>query len=372
MILTTPWWHTPFSSKHLTRITSAFQERNLTYGPHCKNVERDFAKLYGRKHAVAVNSGTSALLCALLSCGIKPGDEVLVPAIGWIATPQAVLAAGASPKFIDVEVSKPIVNLSNICANVTEKTRAIIVVHYNGRIVNTSALKRMYPKIPIIEDTCKAMFSGHKNNLAGSKGDVSCFSFGMISLISGGYGGIALTDCDEIANLLKISRWHGVASKGNRYEINESYELRSFNCKPSDLFFSLVSESLLQLEQRKSDLVERYIKYKQELQPFLDENLRFVEVDVEKGEIPLLVDLMARDSSKLIRILESKGIETCRYHPPLNLGSYLGENQIHTLKHATEFASKSFHLPSGIFRKDLDDEYFRRLKQGLEEYKKGN
>ena len=126
----------------------------------------------------------------------------------------------------------------------------------------------------------------------------------MISLISGGYGGIAITDDEKVASKLKIARWHGVSTEGKIHEQNERYELRSFNCKPSDLFFSLAAVSLSEVEERKRNLINLYNRYREEISQLLDEDLKMVEVDIQANELPLLIDLNSTYSTNLMRCLQ--------------------------------------------------------------------
>lgn len=374
-----PWWFNKFDLLERKKLIQAFDNRNFTYGRTGKNFERNFAKKIGAKYAVVTNSGTSAILMSLISIGIGEGDEVIVPSIGWIATAQAIQLTGARAVIADVQQDKPIININAISKLISKKTKAIIVVHYNGRIVDIKKLKKLIAhkssKIRIIEDCCKSMFSKNKKfndgKFAGTIGEIGCFSLGMISLISSTYGGICITNNKKIYENLKIVRWHGVKFKKNQNLPNEIYKYRSMNFKPSELLFSISSAQLTCFENRKKNLIELYTKYKKLIDEINSPHLSLIEVDIKNGEIPLLIDVFSTKANKLIECLSNYKIQTCRFHAPLYEASYLKNNPKSKIYINSNYFSKfSFHLPSGIYRKDLNEKYFIKLRKILSNFKK--
>ena len=367
-----PWWFNHFGENEKKFLLDSFNNKNFTYGEVCQTFELEFARLIGTKYAVITNSGTSALAMSLIANNIGKGDEVILPSISWIATAQAVQMTGAKVIFVDVEAEKPIINLNCLEKLITSRTKAIIPVHYNGRLVDTNKLKKIInnKKIVIIEDCCKSMFSQNyslsKSNYAGTKGNVGCYSFGMVSLISSIYGGICVTNDKTLYEKLKIIRWHGVEGSKTRNGWNENYKFMSMNFKPSDLLTSISSIQLKEFEERKKYLINLYKKYKKLIDDVNNPKIKLIEVDIENGETPLLIDIISSESHKLRKYLEKNNIYTCRFHPPMHLAKYLlNQRKDHNFINSYNFGKNAFHLPSGVFRKDLNRAYFQKLKKLL-------
>jgi dTDP-4-amino-4,6-dideoxygalactose transaminase len=364
------WWHSKFQETEQKALLSAFQNRDFTTGFIVKEFENKFASLCGRKYAVATNSGTSSIAMALLAADLPLTGEVILPEIGWIATLQAVNFVARKPIFVDVCKDRPVLDIDCLKKEITSNTSAIIPVHYNGRMVPISDIKLAAPNAVIIEDCCKAMFS--KNNLhtdnvdSLSKADMSCYSFGMISLISATYGGLVATDSTELYEKLLEIRWHGVKTSEVFYE-HEQYNYQSFNFKPSGLLFSIANSSVDDALGRIEYLNLIHNKYKQVLNKFEKFGIEIVDVDNTNGEIPLLNDIYYDELPSLIDHLSSNGIETCRLHPPLSGANYLKITNSAGLN-SSRYYRNTAHLPSGIYRDDLNSEYFEILEQTLIKY----
>ena len=359
------WWFTKYSSQDKDNLISAFDNNEFTYGENTRKFEKNFAKKIGSKYAVITNSGTSAIAMALIALDIKKGDEVILPALGWIATAQAILFVGAKPVFVDVMAESPIVQVKNIENKITNKTKAIIPVHYNGRVVNLIELIKLCKirKIHLIEDACKAMFSKNKklkiNNFVGTYGDIGCFSFGMISLISSGYAGICVTNNYKLYTKLNTIRWHGV--KYQNKEPHELLEYQSFNFKPSNLLIALANNQLKEVNKRIKYTIKLYDSYLNILKKY--EKINIIPVDTKNGEVPILIDVISSSFLKYREKLKVGGIEICRFHRPMNEAKYIKNNTKY--KNSEFFGLNAFHLPSGILRNDLDRKYFQKLEKIL-------
>ncbi len=171
-------------------------------GPYIGRFEQAFADYAGVKHGIAVTSGTAALHVALLSLGIGPGDEVIVPDFTMIASVFSVIYTGATPVFVDAEPDTYNIDVSKIEAKITRKTKAIMPVHIYGHSVDMDpllALARKH-KIPVIEDAAEAHGALYKGKKCGSMGTFGCFSFYGNKIITTGEGGMILTDDDALAD----------------------------------------------------------------------------------------------------------------------------------------------------------------------------
>ncbi|MBE7060502.1 MAG: DegT/DnrJ/EryC1/StrS family aminotransferase [Ruminococcaceae bacterium] len=168
----------------------------------------------GRK-AIAVNTGTSALHIALDSINIKYGDEVILPSFTFVATAQAISCCGGKPVFCDVNKDTMLMDIDDVKRKITPKTKAIIPVHYAGAICDMDALlelKEQY-NIRIIEDAAHAIGSVYKGKKVGSFGDITCFSFDSIKVMTCGEGGAVVTGDAELAEIIMKKRLLGIDRK---------------------------------------------------------------------------------------------------------------------------------------------------------------
>jgi len=164
-------------------------------GGCCDRFENAFARKIGVKYALTVSSGTGALICALVGAGVEPGDEVIVPAYTFMATPLAVLAVGAIPVIADVDETLAL-SPESVEKNLSKYTRAIIPVHMTGRPCDLGALKRIARrhKLLIVEDACQAVGGSYRGRRLGSIGDAGAFSFNQFKIIAAGEGGAVVTN----------------------------------------------------------------------------------------------------------------------------------------------------------------------------------
>jgi len=196
-------------------ISAVLDSGRITYGNFSRKFESSMAKLHNRKYAIFVNSGTSALHIALQVLKDKynwsDSDEVLVPAITFVATSNVVLQNRLKPVFVDVEEDFYCIDPKKIEEKITKKTKAIIPVHLFGQsseMVKILEIAKKY-HLKIIEDSCEAMFVKYKNNPVGSMGDISCYSTYATHLITTGVGGLVMTNEDDLAIRLKSYANHG-------------------------------------------------------------------------------------------------------------------------------------------------------------------
>lgn len=168
---------------------------------YMKDFEQAFADYHGVKHAIFMVNGTVTLQAALIACGVGPGDEVIVPALTWIATATAVHYIGAIPVFVDVDSETLCLDTNKISQAITEKTKAIIPVHLHGSMVDMDRLVDIGKQhdLKIIEDCAQVHGGLWDGKPIGSIGDISSFSFQLSKLMSSGEGGICLSNDDDLA-----------------------------------------------------------------------------------------------------------------------------------------------------------------------------
>jgi perosamine synthetase len=187
-------------------------------GPFVKRFEDLFADFCGVKHAVAASNGTTALHLSLLALGIRPGDEVIVPSLTFIATANAVRYCGAVPVFVDCDPVTWTIDPRLIEAAITPKTKAIIPVHLYGHPADMDTLMAIAEKhhLSVIEDAAEAHGALYKGKAVGSIGHMGVFSFYGNKIVTTGEGGMITTDDGALAEKLRLLRDHGM-SPDRRY-----------------------------------------------------------------------------------------------------------------------------------------------------------
>jgi len=164
--------------------------------------EREFATQMGAKHALCLNAGSSALICALIGAGVGEGDEVIVPAYTWNATPNAVLASRALPVLAEVDESLTL-DPADVERKITPRTRAILPVHMRGAPAAMDELVAIAKKheLVLIEDVCQAAGATYRGRRLGTFGDAGAFSLQFNKIITTGEGGVMITDRDDLLEL---------------------------------------------------------------------------------------------------------------------------------------------------------------------------
>lgn len=210
-------------------VSKVIKSGNLSslHGEEVEKFESDFKNYIGSDYAIAVNSGTAALHTALLALGIGPGDEVICPAWTFVATGSAVLMCGAKPVFVDISRNSFNINPHAIGYKVTDRTRAIIVVHIAGipcdmdSVISVAKQFGLY----VIEDACQALGSSYDNEMIGSIGYVGIFSFYPSKMITSGEGGMIVTNDHYIFKKGQIIRNHGQSHKYNSIILGYNYRM---------------------------------------------------------------------------------------------------------------------------------------------------
>lgn len=198
-------------------VLEQMKSGNYIGGAAVTDFEAKFAKYVGAKHAIALNSGTDALVIALKALGIGEGDEVITTPFTFFATAETVAMVGATPVFVDVEENTYNMDASKIEEKITDKTKAILPVHIFGQPVNMTEIKAIAEKYDlfVIEDACQAVGAAFGDKKIGSIGDAACFSFFPTKNLGGfGDGGMITTNSDDVAVICRAYREHGGAQNG--------------------------------------------------------------------------------------------------------------------------------------------------------------
>jgi dTDP-4-amino-4,6-dideoxygalactose transaminase len=182
---------------------NVFRYYGVGDGPReVESFEREFAEHLGSRHALCVNAGSSALICGLIGAGVGPGDEVIVPAYTWNATPNAVIASGATPVLAEVDDSLTL-DPEDVARKIGPKTKAILPVHMRGAPANMEALTAIAREhgLVLLEDVCQAAGASFRGRRLGTFGDAGAFSLQFNKIITTGEGGVMITDRDDLYEL---------------------------------------------------------------------------------------------------------------------------------------------------------------------------
>ena len=220
-------------------------------GPKVKEFEEKFANKFGVKYALAAASGVTAIHLALASLEIGPGDEVLVPAHTFIGTAIPVLMANAIPIFVDIDEDTFNIDVTKIESAITNKTRAIMPVHLNGLCAEMDEILRLAKKynLFVIEDACQAHGGYYKGKMAGTIGDIGCFSFFEDKVMTTGEGGMLITNNERFYNLARCVSSYGEEVVKNIGERKYEHIMLGFNYRMGSLNAAIGINQLDRLEE---------------------------------------------------------------------------------------------------------------------------
>lgn len=260
----------------------------LTGGPQIAAFEKSFCEFTHAPFAAAVSNGTTALHLACLALGIKPGDEVIVPTVSFIATANAVLYAGAKPVFAEVNLSTGLLDVESVRKALTKKTRGVIVVHYMGQPVDLKPIFDLTRslKLFLIEDACHALGAKYGNSMIGDcqYSDLSTFSFHPAKNITTGEGGMITSRSSKLITTIKNLRNHGMVRdpkcwKLKKYAAHAYYEVQNlgFNYRLTDI------QCAIGVEQMKK--LPRFLKTRRLLLTAYQKGLRYLpEIQILKQD----------------------------------------------------------------------------------------
>jgi perosamine synthetase len=335
----------------------------LTEFKRTTQFEQLIAEYTGAKHCVVVNNGTISLTLAALACGIKAGDEVLVPNFTMIATPNSVNMFGAVPVFVDVEPETLCMDVHRAEKAITPKTKAILFVPANGRYPKAGidafvALAKKY-KLIFIEDSAQSLGSFYPDGRhQGTVAQVGSFSFSSPKIISTGQGGALITNSDDIAARLRKLKDFGRTGGGN--DIHDSI---GFNFKFTELQACVGIAQMKKLSWRVERKKKIFSLYKNELQD--TKPVSFFAQDL-KYTTPWFIDVLAEDRGNLQQYLREQGIGTRIMYPPINKQAAYQVAGEHPVSNVV--GEKGLWLPSAS---QLTDEEIFRIAGSIKRFYRG-
>lgn len=342
-------------------VTRVLRSGSYVLGSEVQAFEQAFARFTNTPHAVAVSSGTDALVCALIALGVGPGHEVVVPAFGFVAAAEAIVRVGARPVFVDIE---PITLGPDpaACASVySQRTTAVVVMHLFGQAVDLAPLRRAVPHLRIIEDAAQGIGTRMDSHQVGTRGTLGTFSFFPAKSLGAAGDAGAVTTCDpELAQRVRHARVHGATGAYRWDGPGGNYRMDALQA-------SILTVKLAALEQR--------LARRRTLGSRLAETLTSHGVVVLRGGpmcdptfAPFALRTTCRDER--LEQLRSRGIDA-RVHYPSTVSSskaFRGASGDGAFPEAERATRELLSLPCSP---ELRDDEFDRLLQAVDEVFRG-
>jgi len=342
-------------------VLRVLRSRWLSMGPEVQKFEEEFADYIGTRHALAVANGTAALHLAYLALGLGPGDEVIQPAINFVAAANMTVAVGATPVFADIiGLEEPTIDPDDIARKVTGRTKAVVVMHYGGYLCRMAEIRELCQKhgLLLIEDACHAVGGSYLNPMdrtphvlkAGNLSDLACFSFFSNKNMATGEGGMITTNRDELNQRLRLLRSHGMSTlTWDRHRGHASfYEVSAhgYNYRLDEIHAALGRCQLVRLDgntTRREELVAAYHSQLNDLPrwviPFADyagESAYHLMIAVAPS-----VELREEAAGRL----RSAGIQTSLHYPLIPAFEVFARFPTPRLEASEHFAHRTITLP---------------------------
>ena len=321
-------------------------------GNKVREFEATLAAYLHCKDVVAVNSGTSALLAALMAAGVSAGDEVIIPSFTFAATANAVRAVGAKPVFVDIDLENYTLDLRDLKGKVTDHTKAVIPVHLYGHIADVEGVKDVIGARPIavIEDAAQSLGSIRKGIHSGVMGDMGCFSFYPSKVISTGEGGAVAVNDVELGKRLRMIRNHGMV---RGYDTT----ILGLNLRLPEMEAAIGVEQLKRLEGFISSRRKNAKKFTEDL--FMLKSIRLAqEPEGDRRNQYLYTVYVQGNRDRLMKRLRERGYgATVYYDPPVHLTPYYMPMARTSLPATEDAAAHVLSLPVHPFvtESDIDE-----------------
>lgn len=380
-----PFFKPTVGEEEIQSVVETLRSGWLTTGPKVKQFEQDFSTRVGANHAIAVSSATSALHLALEACGVRAGDEVLVPTLTFASTGEVVVHLGAKPVLVDCLPDSFNIDPDKIEAKITSRTKAIMPVHYGGQPCHMDRILEIAKKhgLKVVEDAAHALPAHYGDRVVGTIGDVTCFSFYANKTITTGEGGMITTNDEELADRMRIMSLHGISKDAwKRFSAEGSwyYEILApgYKFNMTDINAALGIHQLPRCDQfwqARNRLSEMYTAGFADVPEIKTPT---TELNVQHAwhlyVIQLQLDQLTITRNEFIQIMTQAGIGTSVHYTPLHLHPYYRETlgyQPEDCPVATELYQRIISLPIYPTMTDEDSKnVISTVKQIVAEHQK--
>jgi len=322
--------------EEINEVIDTLKSDWITMGPKTLKFEELFRNYIGSKFAISLNSCTAGLHLSLVALNIKDGDEVITTPYTFAATGNVIVHQRAKPVFVDIDKETYNINVEEIENAITERTKAIIPVHYAGHPCEMDEILKIAEdyNLYVIEDAAHALGAEYKGKKIGTIGDTTSFSFYATKNITTGEGGMVTTDNEEIAEKIKILRLHGISRDAwKRYSSEGSWYYEIIECgykyNMTDIQASIGIPQLKKAEVMRKRREEIAKIYNEEF-----DNLEGLIIPTIKKHVkhawhlyPLLIDIdrLKINRNKFIEELKKQNIGTSVHFIPLHLHPFYGK-----------------------------------------------
>jgi dTDP-4-amino-4,6-dideoxygalactose transaminase len=359
-------WHIPlsdldFGPAEMAAVQRVVRSKWLSMGCEVHEFEKEFAAMQGARHALAVANATAGLHLSFLALQIGPGDEIIQPALNFVATANMTIAVGATPVFADiVGLCEPTIDPKHVEDLMTPRSKAVVVMHYGGNLCRMAELAELCRKrgLALIEDACHAVGTAYYEpsqrpphaRMAGSIGDISAFSFFANKNMAAGEGGMVVTNRDDLAERVRLLRSHGMTSlTWDRYKGHaSSYDVVTYgyNYRLDELHAAVGRAQLAKLlhnNERRRRLLE---VYKDHLQSLAGWTMPFAgSINHSSGHLMVVVAPTPEIRTRAVNALCAARIQSSMHYPCIP--DFLGYRQrrTDTVENTRRFTERAITLP---------------------------
>ena len=334
----------------------------FTEASKTRQFEKMFADFVGVKYACAVTSGTTALYVGLKALGIGKNDEVIVPDLTFVASPNSVEAVGAKPVLIDIKQNSLNLDLKKIKKTITKRTKAIMPVDFNGRAIdikNISELANQH-NLSLIEDAAHGLGCFYDKKHVGTMSDIGIFSFSTPKIITTGQGGMVVTNNKKLYEKCKAVKDFGRKPDTKRnMRMAFEHPTIGYNFKFTEFQAAIGIAQMRKLKKRMIFKKKMFRMYEELLSKLSSVN--FIETDLDRVT-PWMVDILMDSKRKrdgMIKYLEKNQVETRIFYPPIHrLPPYMDKDM--KFKITSEISDRGIWLPSSVTLEEKDIEYVCR------------
>lgn len=336
-------------------MESGMLTHGLGAGSMVTKFEKAFAKLVKAKHAIAVNTGTSALHLAIATAGVKENDEVILPSFTFVATAEAVAMVGARPVFVDIDPETYNIAPKKIEKAITRKTKAIMPVDLYGLSADMQPISEIAGKygLTTIEDAAQAHGAAYEGEPPGALMDVACWSFYATKNMTTGEGGMVTTNNDEVAEAVRFKRSHGEKEKYKSLMLGYNYRMSEMHAAIGNVQLEKLPEFLAKRRKNSEGLSaklgeERRLQLPKEPEGYKHSWYLYTV---------RLTGAKRRRRDEIVEALKQKGIGAEVYYAnPIHLMPYYRKFGKYRLRETEKAASQVFSLPvhPGVTEEQVD------------------
>ena len=291
------WWEKSLNEVNIIKsISKVVKYGNISTAKKTTEFENKIKNFLNVKNAITVSSGSMANLLLFLAIGVKAGDEIIIPNTGWISIINTCKIMNLKPVIVDLEFSRPLIDVKNIERFISKKTKVIFPVYMNGRKIDLSKIKRICKRrgIFLIEDAAQSFGVKFKNKYLGTIGDAGIFSTSITKIFTTGLGGFICTNNNRLAKKIYEMRRHGFSDIKNI----RNWSKFGGNFKLSDIQCAIGIEQLKKIKKDFKSNIENFELFKKLLKP----SIKYIEpavIDIKMEKFLVTTNIIVKEEKNL-------------------------------------------------------------------------